>query len=385
MKKILIITPNCPFPPHKSGGTHALYNIIKNKIEDDYLDLLYYDDKDIEAEKELNKYVNNVIYCPIKKNINIFNRLISIIKRVPYGIFQYDSKKLKITKEYDLIIFDQNLSMNLIEKSNCSNNILMAYDSMQLFFERKAKLSSKFSVENIYNLLQSKFYKNIKSKIYSRFDKVYFVSNLDAEYESKIHSQFSEKIDFVNLGVDHNKFNIENYKINSNEKSIIFTGIMDYGPNKDAAIFFAKEVMPILLSKYPELKFYIVGKNPDKEIKQLNSKNIIVTGFVDDIVKCIAEATVYVSPLRFGTGMKNKILEAMSTSKPIVASKVSIEGIDELIHNENIFEANNVNDWVKYISYLFEDDLKREEFSIRCRECILKNYSWEKAYNKLIE
>ena len=83
--------------------------------------------------------------------------------------------------------------------------------------------------------------------------------------------------------------------------------------------------------------------------------------------------------------MKNKVLEAMSTSKAIVASEVSIEGIKELIHNENIYIAKNDEEWVTYVCDLIDDTNKNKIFGEKCREVILQNYNWKKSYNKIIE
>ena len=383
MKRILILTPNCPFPPYKSGGTHALYNMIKNKFNNDYIDLVYYDEEDNEAEKEIKRYVNDVIYIPIKKKNIKVKRIISILKRIPFGIYQYDSKRLIISEKYDLVIFDQNLSLDLVNYIECKNKVLMAYDSMQLYFKRKSQINSKISIANLYNLLQSKFYDRIKTKNYYKFNKIYFVSEKDSDYEKESNPDVKDRIDYIKLGVDYNKFNLDNYNSDSTQKSIIFTGIMDYAPNKDAVMFFCKSIMPILINKHPDLIFYIVGKNPDEDIKKLKNKNVVVTGFVEDIVECIARATVYISPLRYGTGMKNKVLEAMSTGKAIVASPISVEGIDELKHSDNIFIANREDDWIKYVDVLLNDENRRNVFSEKCRGIILENYNWEKSYEKL--
>ncbi|WP_309448273.1 glycosyltransferase [Clostridium sp.] len=194
--------------------------------------------------------------------------------------------------------------------------------------------------------------------------------------------QSESKIDNITLGVDYNKFDSSGCP-NSSSKNIIFTGIMDYPPNKDAAIFFATKIFPKILEKDSEVKFIIVGKNSDEDICNLISNNIQVTGFVDDIVGSIACARVYVSPLRFGTGMKNKVLEAMSCKRAIVASEISVEGISQLEHNKNIYVPTTEDEWVYYVVKALNDNAINESFGNQCRNIILTNYSWEKAYTKV--
>ena len=258
----------------------------------------------------------------------------------------------------------------------------MAYDSMSLYFHRKANIDSNTLVGKIYNEMQSKYYKKIQKKLYSKFDKVFFVSENDACYEKKMYKEVQSKIDNITLGVDYNKFDSSRYS-SSTSKNIIFTGIMDYPPNKDAAIFFATKIFPKILKKDSEVKFFIVGKNSDEDICRLRSDNIQVTGFVDDIVESIASARVYVSPLRFGTGMKNKILEAMSCKRTIVASEISVEGISQLEHNKNIYVPITEDEWVYYVVKALNDNAINESFGNQCRNIILMNYRWENAYTKV--
>lgn len=385
MRKILIITPNCPFPPHKSGGIHTIYHLLLNKNDSDVIDLLYYDEEDKNAEQEISKYVNKVAYQSLRKKYKLAVRMMSILRRIPYGIFQYKANEVKVTESYDIVIYDQNLSLKFIDYVRGKKNILLAHDSMILYFKRKSELNSRYSINYLYNIMQSAFYRCVTEKMYTKFDKIYFVSKLDSEYESYIHKEVKNKLDFINLGVDYEKFNPKMYKeISQKEDSVIFTGIMDYAPNKDAALFLCKNIFPKLLEKHSNLKLYLVGKNPDSEILDLKSNNIIITGFVDDIVEYICKTTVYVSPLRFGTGMKNKILEAMSCGKAIVASEVSVEGIDELISKKNIFVCKSEDEWVESILILLEDEKLRNAFGGECRKIIMEKYSWSEAYKKLL-
>lgn len=381
MKNILIITPYCPYPPHKSGGTHALYNLIKENDFRDNIDLLYYDHEDKDAEREIKKYVKNVYYNGLKKDYSFTNRIVSIIKRIPYGIYQYNVD-IKIQGVYDKIIFDQPLSMGLVDKLNADEKIIFSYDSMIMYFDRLF-INSRNLINKLYNKIQSIIYRRYCNKVYDNVQKIFYVSEVDKTYEENIFlSKDSTIFKNIYLGVDSKKFNIDKYD-KSDNKSIIFTGIMDYEPNKDAVLYFYRSIYNKLKVNHPNLKFYIVGKNPGEEILKLNSKDVIVTGFVDDIVEYISKATIYISPLRLGTGMKNKVLEAMSCKKPIVASKISVEGITELKNSKNIYIANDDDEWIRYVDYLLKNQEKRNEFGIKCRNIIESKYNWKVGFEKI--
>ena len=110
---------------------------------------------------------------------------------------------------------------------------------------------------------------------------------------------------------------------------IVFTGVMDYAPDEDAALYFGREVFPLVRAQRPHAQFWIVGSNPSPAVRALSSSaGIHVTGKVDDIRPHMRSAAVFVSPLRVGSGVKNKILAAMAMEKATVATPLSIDGLD---------------------------------------------------------
>lgn len=105
------------------------------------------------------------------------------------------------------------------------------------------------------------------------------------------------------------------------ERAIVFTGAMDYWPNVDAVVWFAREVLPAIRSEQPAARFYVVGMNPDASVRALASDAAVtVTGRVPDVRPYLQHAAVVVAPLRVARGIQNKVLEAMAMGKPVVAS-----------------------------------------------------------------
>jgi polysaccharide biosynthesis protein PslH len=105
---------------------------------------------------------------------------------------------------------------------------------------------------------------------------------------------------------------------------LLFTGQMDYRPNIDAVSWFVREVLPLV----PGARFVIAGRNPTAEVQALASPLIQVTGAVADMRAWLAAADVVVAPLRIARGIQNKVLEAMSMARPVVASPAAFEGIE---------------------------------------------------------
>ncbi|HCB1497651.1 glycosyltransferase involved in cell wall biosynthesis [Klebsiella oxytoca] len=108
---------------------------------------------------------------------------------------------------------------------------------------------------------------------------------------------------------------------------LIFWGAMDRFENVDAVKWFVNDILPAILEKKPEAKLYIVGANPTEEVKLLKSENITVTGYVDDPIPFFEKAQIAVVPLRYGAGIKIKVIEALAAGLNVVTTDVGAEGI----------------------------------------------------------
>ncbi len=107
-----------------------------------------------------------------------------------------------------------------------------------------------------------------------------------------------------------------------------FTGTMGYRPNVDAVCWFAHEVLPLLRARHPALRFAVVGADPAPAVRRLASlPGVVVTGRVPDTRPWMAQADVVVAPLRIARGVQNKVLEAMSMARPVLATPAAFEGV----------------------------------------------------------
>jgi hypothetical protein len=112
-------------------------------------------------------------------------------------------------------------------------------------------------------------------------------------------------------------------------KSLLFSGVMDYAPNEDAAVYLIDEILPLLKSELPEVKIYIAGRSPTPALLERGEQHpeVVVTGFVDDMRDYLERATIFVSPLRYASGMQNKLQEALAMEVPIVTTSVAAAGL----------------------------------------------------------
>jgi sugar transferase (PEP-CTERM/EpsH1 system associated) len=158
--------------------------------------------------------------------------------------------------------------------------------------------------------------------------------------------------------------------------SIVFTGAMDYWPNIDAVTWFAQSVVPRLRELRPKLRFYIVGRNPPISLRSLQSDAVAVTGTVADVRPYLQYANVVVAPLRLARGIQNKVLEAMSMGRPVVASATSAEAINAR-QGVELMTATTSDEFVRQIESLLRNPDQAASMGAAGRRCVLRSYSWE--------
>jgi glycosyltransferase involved in cell wall biosynthesis len=180
-------------------------------------------------------------------------------------------------------------------------------------------------------------------------------------------------------GVDHDFF-----KPRKSEKKydLVFTGNMAYPPNVDAAGFLVNEIMPFVWEKRPETKVMVAGASPDRKVLALKGKNVTVTGWLDDIRDAYASARIFIAPMRIGTGLQNKLLEAMSMRIPSITTPLADDAL-QARDGEEILIGISAKELAGHILSLLEDNRLNEKIADNGHRFVMENYSWSEATAKL--
>ncbi len=164
---------------------------------------------------------------------------------------------------------------------------------------------------------------------------------------------------------------------------LVFTGVMGYGPNDDGARFFIHEVLPRIRERESECEFWAVGHDPTERLLALDgTAGVRVTGSVPDVRPFVREATAFVCPLRYGTGMKNKILAAMAMRRPVLATSISLDGIDP-IPEEHVLVADSPEELAQQSLRLIHDDKLVARLCDSAQAWVADNFSWSKRAQAL--
>lgn len=384
--RLLLITPYYPYPAEKTGGTHTINFLIKN-ISDYVIDIFYYGENRLhEQEVRFSKNINEIHYEDLRCG-SLKKRIKSIFYKKTYSSYMYKKNStiledLLNKKNYDLIILDQYSSMNFNLQIE-SKTILFMHDSYPLLFSRKKKIAK--GIGKIYYELQRKYSIEEEKDNYGKYKKIIFVSSKDIKEEVGIHPEHKEKFHVCNLGIDLKEVR-EASEVQMSDNSLVFTGVMDYEPNEDAMIYFINNVFTKVKNTVPNVTLYIVGKNPTKRLLDCvaEEESIVVTGKVESVFSYIKSATIYVSPLRMGSGKKNKIIEAMACQVPIIASDVSLDGFDDLETTDLIKHASSDEEWVNQIVNLLNDTKEQNRIKSNMSNLINESYNWERIAENLM-
>lgn len=386
--KILFVSHTFPYPPDE-GIKMPVFNLLKEFRKSHSITLLSFitgdEKKYIEKIKEL---CDEIITIEHLASQSIIKRAIGVFfNNKPYCVQQFFSRKMLNTinlklqeSKFDLLFFDfvnTAIYRQFVKKQLPS--ALHLHDAMSMLFYRNSLLEKNY-IKRFYWHNQYKKLLRFENKLQRMYDKITVVSGVDKKWlieKSKISPQ---KVEVIPNGVDTDYF-----KSDDKEKevhSIIFRGVMSFQPNIDACLYFIKNIFPLIKKEVPEVKFYIVGPNPPNEIKKFSSSNIVVTGYVDDIREFMSRCSVNVAPMVSGSGIKNKILEAMAMEKPTVATSIACEGTPDVIDSENILIADTPGEFAKKVVLLLQNEVYASEIGRKAREFVVENYSWEIAAKK---
>ena len=159
--------------------------------------------------------------------------------------------------------------------------------------------------------------------------------------------------------------------------TIIFTGAMSFPPNVTAVLHFYHNILPLIRRELPNVRFVIAGRDPAPSIAALASDPFVtVTGFVDDMRPWLARANLMVCPMVMGSGIKNKVLEALAMARPVVATTMGVEAL-EVTSGHELMIADTAEAFAAATLALLRDAAARRRMGAAGRELVLRRYTWD--------
>ena len=355
--KILFLTSRLPYPPHQ-GDKLRNWHFLQYLSREHEIHLLSFYSH--EAEKQylptLKEVCTSVTLIKLPFAQSLINCMKAVFGRIPFQVAFYQSLRMQTQVELAIehikpdIIHSHLMRMApYVIKFENHPKVLDLTDAVSLYLSRFKQISKNPLLRFIIGkeLKRVLEYENIITKFHSTL----ICSTVDRRI---LRERYQEaRIDLINNSIENNK-SFYGRTIKRDPHRIIFMGNMSYPPNSDAVRYFVQDIFPSILKGIPDAKFYIVGKNPKRSIRSLCSKNIIVTGFVDNIEKEYLASSVIVSPVRFGSGALTKVLEPLMLGVPVVSTSVGVEGL-QLENGKEIFITDDPAQFAKHVINLIRD------------------------------
>jgi glycosyltransferase involved in cell wall biosynthesis len=248
--------------------------------------------------------------------------------------------------------------------------VLAALDAWHLNGEAQAEAAA--GAMRWVRRLEARLVKRFERNWYPRFDRVVVVSTEDRE--ALVRVQPSLSIDVIPNGVDAEAFDSEGTK--RDPDLMLFTGVMNYAPNVTAADFLARRILPRVRETTPEARLALVGRDPPREVRALGTlPGIEVVGEVPDMHPWLSRAGVYACPMQSGTGIKNKLLEAMANGLAVVATPLALRGLS-VTPGTDVLVGNDDRALADHLARLIEDRQLADRIGAAGRAYVRIHHTW---------
>ncbi len=380
--KILFLTSRFPFPLEKGDKLRA-FELIKNLSTYHEIILFAVNDEEVSEEQmaQLKPYCKFIYWEKISKLNSYLNLAKNFLGYLPFSV-AYFLRETVCYRIQDIISEQQpdHIFCHLIRMSEYVKDVKhipKTLDYMDTFSMGMGRMKSTAGMfmQSIINTEHKRLLR-YEEQIFDCFENKIIISEQD---RSHIPHKNNEEIKVVPNGVDFDFF----YPQQRQKKyDLLFAGNMNYPPNIESVLFITNEILPLLRKQLPDIKLIIAGATPATEILQLQSPNIEVTGWVDDIRTSFYESHIMLAPMLISIGLQNKILQAMAMKIPCVVSALANNAIHATDQKE-VLIASTPEEYVKHILYLLQNKQEAERLAENAFQFAKTNYDWKNIVAEL--
>ena len=310
------------------------------------------------------------------------NLLKSYLKMIPLNVFRSKSQEIidrvaSVASAYEMILIDHYEAFQYIPTDFKGKVVFHAHNATYLMWERFGMTGESLALRWVakFEAARVKAYEN---RVCQRADLVFAAPN-DIEMLSGLGVEKRKFKETYHLG-DDSQLNLPSIQFAQTKNKILYVGTLNWEANVDGLLWFLSDVWPSLSRQDPSLTLDIVGGNPDHRIVNAcrNLNGVELLGFVEDLETCFSQARVFIAPLRFGSGIKVKVLNSMCRGLPIVTTTVGVEGLD-VINYTHIVVADSADEQIDSIKRLLTDKMLWESVEKNSRNLIESKYTWKKV------
>jgi polysaccharide biosynthesis protein PslH len=379
--KLFVILPRFPYPTEKGDKLRAFNQL---KVLSEHFEIILFA---LSHEKISDSNIEKVRpYCKIIhiQHLNILQVIWNLFKCLfngkPFQVgYYYSTQAHKAVRKKIEEVKPDHIYCQLLRTAAYAfdSDIPKTLDYQDVFskgIERRIPSANVF-MKFVFRMEWKRLLK-YEQKIFNIFNNKTIISKPDRDC---IPHKDKELIYIVPNGVDQEYFKpIRSKKISD----LVFTGNMGYPPNIDCAEYLVNKVLPIIHKENPEIRITLAGASPHARVKALASDKVLVTGWVDDIREYYAGARIFMAPMQLGTGLQNKLLEAMAMRLPCITSSLCNSAL-RAQENEEILIGNDASEVAEQTLKLLKNQQLADKLAHNGYTFITANYSWKGATDKL--
>jgi glycosyltransferase involved in cell wall biosynthesis len=383
--RILFLTPRSPFPP-TSGGLVKTERMLRHLCASHKVDiaLLYHgrEDNPTEILREVRAagQFEDVILgsCPGRRTI--FEFVASIFSGVPFGVHRNRSGELHsrlgpALERANVIVVDHYLMYQFVPKRYQHKTVYHGHNAEYKIWHSYAKIT-----------------KSLLRKFVMRLE-AWRVGRYELKMISAVPSYLLAPNDFQALretGLKAKAMWLETYHLSDDAtlaepiapfeqrgRQMLFVGTLSWEPNADAVAWFAEQILPKVRQRYRDAEFTVVGGGASEELRRRMSviEGVTLIGFAPELSQFFATVGVFVAPMRFGSGIKVKVIEAMYRGCPVVSTSCGVEGVGGTVEHEYLV-SDHPDEFARNIIRLFEDPDLWDRLSGQSRQFSSQHLSW---------
>lgn len=388
--RLLLLTPQLPYPPHQ-GTTLRNFNIIKHLAPRHAITLLSFGTPDeLHHAAPLRDLCQRIEIAPYPTRTLAQRAWTTLTSPLPDMALRLQSAEMHAKfaalarESFDLVQIEGIEMARYALHTPCATLIFddhnAEYVLQRTAFQADARNPARWHAA-LYSLIQWKKLERYERTICRAARHIVVCSEADARAVETLLKRGGKPAAVWgqgNITVIPNGVDTEFYtprERTRDEPTLVFTGKMDFRPNVDAMMWFAREILPRVRAEIPHAHLVIVGQRPAPTIRALaRQPGITVTGWVADTRPYIADAALYVVPLRMGSGTRLKVLEAMAMGKAIVSTTRGIEGL--ALTEDAVVLADTAADFARAIVALALEPARRRALGQRARARAVAHYDW---------
>ncbi|MFL6127518.1 MAG: glycosyltransferase family 4 protein [Mycobacteriales bacterium] len=385
---VLVVAPDLPYPPSWGFGMRV-YQLVRALAADHSVTLLCHARPDLvhfaEPLRAFCTEVRVVERAPEPGLARRVRQARSLLSATPYHASGMRTRQLQAALDDCLRATD--FGVVQIESSPLAGlryrtGAALVLDEHNVESELLQRMheAERHPGRRLFNLVEAVKYRRLEHRVWSRASGC--VTTSEREREHVRQRVPAARTAVVPNGVDPDHFRPGEAPVRPD--TLVFTGVLSYRPNYDAARYFIDEILPRVRTSRPGVELTVVGYGEPKDLAALAAPGVTVTGWVDDVRPHLAEAAAVVVPIRMGSGTRLKVVEALSMRKPMVSTSVGCEGID-VEPGRHLLVADDPDRFAAAVCTVLADPALGERLGRAGRQLVVDNYSWQRSGRLLAE